>query len=312
MAEYYLDDRVTQPFWDHSVEPRLTINPGDTVVLDCAEPCGQVTPEWDTEQLKSLDFSRVHALNGSIYVNGAEPGDALEVEILEMHHKGWGWTGHIPGFGLLAEDFDFTYMHQWRLLGDICQSSQDARIALPFEPHIGCIGVAPAEAGRLNTVPPRANGGNMDVRDMTIGATVWLPVLVKGALFAAGDCHAAQGQGEVCGTGIESPMTITLRLNLRKAAHLKEVQLQRPGPLTRLDAGGYHITTAHGPDLMRNAQNAVRYMIDWISATHGLDRSLAYALCSVAGDLKISEIVDAPNWIVSFHMPRMIFSGLNA
>lgn len=309
MAEHHLDDSVTQPFWDNSVEPRLTINPGDTVVLECAEPCGQVTPEWGNDELNNFDFDLVHALNGSIYVNGAEPGDALEVEILDMQHKNWGWTAHIIGFGLLADDFDFPFMHHWRLDGDTCYSVDHERLQLPFEPHIGCIGVAPADAGRLDTIPPRANGGNMDVRDMTIGSTVWLPVLVNGALFATGDCHAAQGQGEVCGTGIESPMTVRLRLGLRKAANLKEVQLQRPSPLSKLDAAGYHITTAHGPDLMENAKNAVRYMVDWVSETHGYDRSMAYVLCSVAGDLKISEIVDAPNWVVSFHMPRALFTA---
>jgi acetamidase/formamidase len=308
MAEHHLDDSVTQPFWDNAVEPRLEINAGDTVVMECAEPTGQVTPDWTAQHLGQIDFSKIHALTGSVFVKGAKPGDVLEVEILDLKHKGWGWSGHLKGFGLLAEDFDFEYMHHWRMEGDTCYSTEMDFLRLPYEPHPGCVGVAPKEAGRLNTIPPRPNGGNMDVRDMTIGATIWMPVFVEGALFATGDCHSAQGQGEVCGTGIESPMTVTMRFNVRKDVKLKDIQVRRLAPLSRRDSKGYHITTAHGPDLMENAKNAVRYMIDWLTENHKMSRSQAYILCSVSGDLKISEIVDAPNWIVSMHMPLQIFS----
>jgi acetamidase/formamidase len=307
MTEHYLDDSVTQPFWDNSVEPRLEIEAGDTVVMECAEPSGQVTPDWTAQDLAGRDMSKIHALTGSIFVKGARPGDVLEVEILDMQHKGWGWSGHMKGEGLLPEDFDFDYIHHWRLEGDTCHSTELDFIHLPFEPHPGVMGVAPREPGRMVTFPPRANGGNMDVRDMTIGSTVWLPVFVEGALFATGDCHAAQGQGEVYVTGIETPMTVTMRFNVRKDMRLKEVQLRRPSPMSKLDGKGYHITTAHGPDLRENAQNAVRYMIDWLTDHHRMNRSQAYILCSVAGDLKISEIVDAPNWVVSMHLPLQLF-----
>ena len=306
MAEHYLDDSITQPFWDNSVEPRLFIDPGDTVVMECAEPVGQLSPASTADELAKLDFSLVHALTGSIYIKGAQPGDALEVDILEMRHKGWGWSGHIPAFGLLQDDFDFAYIHHWTLEGDACHFGA-ADIQLPFEPFPGCVGVAPAEAGRLSTLPPRVNGGNVDIRDLVVGSRFWLPVLSAGALFSTGDCHAAQGQGEVSGTGIESPMTVAMRFNVRKDMALKELQIQRPSPMTRTDSAGYHITTAHGPDLMENAKNAVRYMIDWLTAKRDLDASQAYCLCSTAGDLKIAEIVDAPNWVVAFHMPLSIF-----
>ena len=306
MAEHYLDDSVTQPFWDNSVAPRLTIDAGDVVVIECAEPVGQLTPNSTHDDLANLDFSLVHALTGAIAINGAAVGDALEVEILDMRHKGWGWTGHIPAFGLLQEDFDFAYIHHWELDGDSCRFGA-ANITLPFEPFPGCVGVAPAEAGRLNTLPPRVNGGNVDTRDLVVGCVFWLPVLAQGALFSTGDCHAAQGQGEVSGTGIESPMTVTMRFDLRRDLAIQELQIQRPSPMTKTDTAGYHITTAHGPDLMENAKNAVRYMIEWLVANHGLSGSQAYCLCSVAGDLKIAEIVDAPNWVVAFHMPLSIF-----
>lgn len=309
MSEHFLDDSVPQPFWDNTIEPRLEIDPGDTVVFECAEPCGQVTPDWTAEHLGQIDFSKIHALTGSVFVKGAAPGDVLQVEILEMKHKDWGWSAHLKGVGLLSDDFDFDYIHHWRLDGNSCYSTELDFLHVPFEPHPGCIGVAPKEDGRFTTLPPRANGGNVDVRDMTIGSTVWLPVFVEGALFATGDCHAAQGQGEVCVTGIESPMEVTMRISVRKDISLKEVQLYRPSPVSSLDTKGYHITTAHGPDLMENAKNAVRYMIDWLTDNHDMNRSQAYILCSVAGDLKISEIVDAPNWIVSMHMPLQIFGS---
>ncbi len=306
MAEHYLDDSVTQPFWDNSVEPRLVIQPGDTVVIECAEPVGQMTPASTADDLANLDFSLVHALTGSIYVEGAAVGDALEVEILDMRHKGWGWTGHIPGFGLLQEDFDYAYIHHWELAGEDCRFGARG-ITLPFEPFPGCVGVAPAEPGRLDTIPPRVNGGNVDARDLVVGSTFWLPVLAEGALFSTGDCHSAQGQGEVSGTGIESPMTVTMRFDVRKDMTVPELQIQRPSPMTKTDSAGYHITTAHGPDLMEDAKKAVRYMIEWLVRNHDLSESQAYCLCSVAGDLKISEIVDAPNWVVSFHMPLSVF-----
>ena len=309
MAEHFLDNSVTQPFWDKSVEPRLLIDSGDVVVFDCAEPCGQITPEWTVEEYDNLDRSKVHALNGSVWIKGAMPGDVLEIDILDMQHKGWGWSAHRSGMGLLPEDFDYSYLHHWRLENETCYSSELDHISLPFEPHPGVVGVAPKEAGRFSTGPPRANGGNLDVRDMTIGSRIWIPVLVEGALFATGDCHAAQGQGEVCVTGIEAPMTVTMRITLRKNMAVQEVQLQRPSPMSKLDSHGYHITTAHGPDLMLNAKNALRYMIDWLVDNQRMNRSQAYILCSVAGDLKISEIVDVPNWVVSFHMPLAVFAG---
>ncbi len=307
MAEHYLDDSITQPFWDNSVTPRLSIDPGDTVVIECAEPVGQMTPDSNADDLAALDFGKVHALTGSIHINGAAAGDTLEVEILDMRHKGWGWTGHIPGFGLLQEDFDFAYIHHWALDGDTCDFGLNG-IRLPFEPFPGCVGVAPAESGRLDTIPPRFNGGNVDVRDLVIGSTFWLPVLADGALFSTGDCHSAQGQGEVCGTAIESPMTVTMRFNIRKDLPIRELQIRRPSPMTVTDSQGYHITTAHGPDLFENAKNAVRYMIEWLVKNRDLSESQAYCLCSAAGDLKIAEIVDAPNWIVAMHMPLSIFA----
>ncbi|HEX9797162.1 MAG TPA: acetamidase/formamidase family protein [Anaerolineales bacterium] len=308
MADHYLDDSVTQPFWDNSVTPRLEVESGDVIAMDIPESCNQVTPKWTDDDLAHISFDPIHALIGSIYVKGAEPGDTLQVDILKMEHKGWGWSGHLQGFGLLADDFPAAYIHHWKLEGDACHFGvQDIR--LPFEPFFGTIGVAPKEPGRINTIPPRANAGNVDIRSLGPGATVWLPVFVPGALVAIGDCHSAQGDGEVCGTGVESPMRTAVRLSVRKDLAVRELQFETRGPLSKTDRAGYHATTAHGPDLMENAKNAVRHMIDWLVEHHDLTRSQAYVLCSTAGDLKISEIVDVPNWIVSFYMPRSIFSS---
>lgn len=308
MTEHFLDGTETQPFWDISVEPRLTIESGDTVVFDCPEPCGQVTPEWTHEDLGNISFDPIHALIGSVFVKGAEPDDTLQVEVLDMQHRGWGWTGHFPGFGLLADEFEFAYIQHWELEGDTC-SFGIKDIELPFEPICGVMGVAPKEPGRIDTIPPRLNGGNIDIRHLVPGAIVWFPVFSDGALFACGDCHSAQGSGEVCGTGIESPMLVTLRFSVRKDISVNELQFQTPSPLAKADTGGYHVITANGPDLMENAKNAVRGMIDWLGDNHELTRSQAYLLCSTAADLMISEIVDAPNWIVSAYMPLSIFKS---
>ena len=299
MTEHYLDDSVVHAFWDNSHPARIEINPGDTVIFECREASdNQVTPDSGHEALAAPDFSRIHPLTGPIFVNGAEPGDTLEVEVLKLEHKGWGWNGHFPGFGLLAADFNSTFLQHWRLEGDSCFFRDSDQAEVPYEPFCGVMGVAPEEPGRIPTIPPGFNGGNIDIRGLTIGAKLLLPVWVEGALFSTADCHAAQGDGEVTGTGIETPMTVTLRFNVRKDLSLKELQFTTPSPLTKADSKGYYGTTAHGPDLYVNAQNAVRYMIDWLEANHGLSTSQAYCLCSAAADLKISEIVDAPNWIL--------------
>ncbi len=308
MSEHYLDDSIVHAFWDRSLAPRLEIDPGDTVVFECREASDrQITPDSISSDLNSLDFGPIHPLTGPVYVNGAEPGDALEVEVLDLQHKGWGWNGVIPGFGLLADDFAESYLHHWKLEGTNCLFDSGSDIVVPFEPFCGVMGVAPAEQGQLDTIPPRRNGGNLDIRGLGVGAKLWLPVLAAGALFSTADCHAAQGDGEVSGTGIESPMTVTLRFNLKKNANLQELQFTTPSPLTRADSAGYFVTTAHGPDLFANAQNALRYMLDHIVAEYGLSPEKAYVLASAAVDLKISEIVDAPNWIVSAYLPLSIF-----
>jgi acetamidase/formamidase len=180
---------------------------------------------------------------------------------------------------------------------------------VPLKPFCGTIGLAPAAPGAHSTIPPHIAGGNMDTRDLTVGVDLYLPVQVTGALFSVGDTHAAQGDGEVCGTAIESQMDVELTLDLVTGANLKSPRFSTPGPVTRhLDGAGYEATTGLGPDLMTATRDAVSRMIDLLAAEHGLSPIDAYLLLSVCGDLRISEVVDQPNWIVSFYFPRIVFT----
>jgi len=308
MATHHLDDTQPHAFWDNSYPARLRIQPGDAVVFETLEAsAGQVGPDSASEVVNNLNFDLIHPLTGPVYVEGAEPGDALVVDIVSIKHKDWGWNAVIPGFGLLAEDFPEPYLHHYKLGETTCEFRSD--IQIPYEPFCGVMGVAPREPGRFNTIPPRENAGNIDIRHLTPGSRAFFPVLVPGALFSCGDCHSAQGDGEVNGTGIETKMTVTLTLTLQKAAHIPELRfITPPGKkLTVADERGYFVTTAHGPDLFKDTQQAIRYMIDHLSTNYNMTREQAYCLCGAAVDLKISEVVDAPNWIVSAYLPLSIF-----
>ncbi len=282
--------------------------PGDTVVFETLEAsAGQVGPDSPSVVVGNLNFDVIHPLTGPVYVEGAEPGDALVVDIVSIKHKGWGWNAVIPGFGLLAEDFTEPYLHHYKLGETTCEFRSD--IHIPYEPFCGVMGVGPREAGRFTTIPPRENAGNIDIRHLTPGSRAFFPVLVPGALFSCGDCHSAQGDGEVNGTGIETKMSVTLTFNLQKNANIPELRfITPPGKkLTVADEGGYYVVTAHGPDLFKDTQQAIRYMIDYLSSEHNMTREQAFCLCGAAVDLKISEVVDAPNWIVSAYLPLSIF-----
>jgi acetamidase/formamidase len=308
MATHHLDDKQPHAFWDNTYPARIRIKPGDTVVFETLEAsANQVTPTSTSEAVRNLSFDPIHPLTGPVYVEGAELGDGLEVEIVSIKNKGWGWNAVLANFGLLADDFPTPYLHHYKLDSKYCYFRED--IVIPYEPFCGVMGVAPRENGRLNTIPPRENGGNIDIRHLTPGTKVVFPVLVPGALFSCGDCHSAQGDGELNGTGIETPMTVTLRFKLLKGANIPELRFTTPAgkKLTVTDTAGYFVTTAHGPDLFTNAQKAARYMIDHLIDTYDMTREQAYCLCGVAVDLKISEIVDAPNFIVSAYLPLSIF-----
>ena len=296
--------------WDHSIPPVLTVAPGESVEFETIDASGgQLSAESTVADIAALDFGKVNPVTGPVFVDGAEPGDALKVTLLEFRPSGWGWTANIPGFGLLAEDFPDPALHIWRYQSErLIPAVYGPGGRVPLKPFTGTIGLAPAEPGNHSVVPPRRVGGNMDIRDLSAGSELYLPVEVAGALFSVGDTHAAQGDGEVCGTAIESPMSVALKFELVKGAGLPAPQFTTPGPVCRhFDEKGYWVTTGVGPDLMSGARDAVRAMLDRLGREVGLNPVDAYLLCSVCADLRISEIVDQPNWVVSLYFPRVVF-----
>ena len=310
MNEHRLDHEQIHQEWNNALAPRLTIDPGDTVVFDTRDAANLFyTKASSHEDVLRRGPFRGHPLTGPVAVRGARPGDTLVVEILDVQPAlDWGWTAIRPGRGLLPEaDFAKPFLQIWDL-SDKRHARMGNRVAVPLAPFPGVLGVALDEPGAHSTMPPRRAGGNMDIKQLVAGATLWLPVLVDGALFSAGDAHAAQGDGEVCVTAVEMMGRLTLRFNVQSGRRLAEPQLRTPAPPSNAtNRGAHYATTAHGPDLFAASQQAVRYMIDHIVEAHGLSREQAYVVCSVAVDLKISEIVDAPNWIVSAFLPESIF-----
>ena len=294
--------------WDNSLPPAMTIAPGETVRFECRDAgYGHFGPASVDADVRALDFARVNPVAGPVFVDGAEPGDCLKVTIGNFEPSGFGWTAIIPGFGLLADQFSEPRLHLWEYDSRAARPAMFGRHArIPLKPFAGTIGVAPAQPGLHSIVPPRRVGGNLDIRDLSAGTVLYLPVEVRGALFSVGDTHAAQGDGEICGTAIESAMDATFTFDLIKRKAPPMPRFTTPGPVTRhLDGSGYEVTTGVGPDLME-ARNAVSGMIDLLAATRGMAPEEAYMLCSVCGDLRISEIVDAPNWVVSFYFPRIV------
>jgi acetamidase/formamidase len=295
--------------WDRSIPPVLTITPGTTVEFECPDASGgQLSAKSTVADVAKLDFAKVNPVTGPVFVDGAKPGDALKVTIHEFKPSGFGWTANIPGFGLLADQFKDAALHIWSYDKTSLKPAAFAAMGhVPLKPFAGTIGLAPAEPGHHSVVPPRRVGGNMDIRDLSAGTVLYLPIEVDGALFSVGDTHAAQGDGEVCGTAIESPMSTVLSFDVEKGANLKTPHFVTSTPVSRhLDGKGYEVTTGIGPDLMEGARTAVMQMIDLLSARRGMKPVDAYMLCSVCGDLRISEIVDQPNWVVSFYFPRIV------
>jgi len=309
-ANYTIHKHQLHFGWDRSIPPTQRVAPGDIVEFETVDASGgQITPDSTVADVASLDFSKVNPVTGPVYVDGAKPGEGLKVSLLSFVPSGWGWTAVIPGFGLLADQFEEPALHIWKYDPETLRPAvYRPGIRVPLKPFPGTIGVAPAEEGQHSVVNPRRVGGNMDTRDIGAGTVLYLPVEVPGALFSMGDMHATQGDGEVCGTAIESPMRVLLQFEVVKDLNLKFPRFITPGPVTRhFDERGYEVTTGIGPDLMNAARAAVGDMIDLISKEHGLSPAEAYMLCSVCADLRISEIVDAPNWIVSFYFPRVVF-----
>jgi acetamidase/formamidase len=294
--------------WDPAILPVATASSGAVVAFDCLDASfGQLTAASTVGDLAALDFDRVDQVNGPVEVAGAEPGDSLQIDVLELVPDGWGWTASIPGFGLLADDFPDPFYKVTALPGAAGRAEYWPGISVPLAPFCGEMGVAPI-SGPRSTIPPDLHGGNMDTRHLVAGSTLFLPVFVPGARFSIGDGHATQGDGEVCGTAIETPIRATVRLTVRKDVHVSGPEfLAAPDPNAILRSGRRYATDGIGPDLMGAARDAVRRMIDWLGREHGVAPVQAYLLCSVAVDLRISEIVDVPNFVVTAYCPLGIF-----
>jgi acetamidase/formamidase len=289
----------THTAWDRSLAPLATIAPGDEITVETAEASGgQLTAGSTAADVPSLDFGRVNPVTGPFAIEGASPGDALVIDILDVSVGTWGWTAVIPGFGLLADDFPDPHLRVSRIADGRAELLPG--VSVPVVPMVGTIGVAPPEPGPHSMVPPRRWGGNMDIRHIGPGARLVLPVGVEGALLSLGDAHAAMGDGEVAGTGVEIDATVRLRVGLRRGA-APATPVVETHPRTHR-TGAAVATTGVGPDLMTAARDATRALISEVEARTGMAAADAYLLASVAADLKISEVVDAPNWVVSAHL----------
>ncbi len=297
--------------WDNAIEPALEVEPGAAVELHVRDASDeQIDAASSAEDVARLDFDHVNPVSGPVFVKGARPGDVLEVELLEFVPREWGWTALIPGFGLLADEFPEPWLRISRVDPELGRVVWSEQVTLPYRPFPGTIGVAPAEPGRHSILPPSRWGGNLDTKHLVTGSTLYLPVGVEGALFSLGDTHAAQGDGEVCGTAIETQMDVTLRLSVRRDFSVQMPQYDLPaGAVAAHEQSPYHVCTGVAPDLMAATKQAVRETIAFLGHRYGLDRSEAYAVASVAVDLRIHEVVDAPNWVVGAFIPESIFEG---
>jgi len=261
---------------------------------------GQFSIDSTVDDFESVDMDRVHTLTGPIYVEGADVGDTLAVELLELEPGDWGWTGMSPHFGFLGDENQETAFKTYKLDKKANLVHFADGISIPMKPFAGVMGVAPDTDEMLVTFPPRANGGNMDDPNIRKGTTAYFPVFVAGALFSIGDTHAVQGMGEVVGTAVEAPMRILFRVSVIKSRSIEEPQYE---------TDDYYATTGFGTTIDEAALKATRYMIKHIVETYGLSWGEAYMLCSLIGDLKIAEVVDLPHVLVTMHIPKKILAS---
>lgn len=342
--------------WHPGIRPVIRVEPGDEILLETRDALdGQISRASSLDDVRHLDDGRVHPLTGPVFVEGAEPGDILEVDILEVAPGPFGYTAQSPGFGFLRDEFPEPFLARWDIEGGFATSEDVPGIRIPGDPFVGTIGVAPSRelmeratarerrlkaAGGLvdlpapgsavpqdasvmseglRTIPPRENAGNVDVKQLTAGSRLLIPVWVTGALLSAGDAHFAQGDGEACGQAIEVRATVRARLGIRKlepgSRPLPQLQFERAGPSA--PRGAYFATTGicvdrDGTNAMEDltlaARNALRAMIEHLTGTYCYSRQQAYAICSVAVDLKVSQVVDVPNVLVSAILPLGIFA----
>lgn len=300
VPDFTLSADQTHNKFSRQIEPAIRVPSGSVVEAFTHEATGgQLSIDSDADDLAALDMELVHTLTGPVYVEGAEPGDVLAVRLLEIEPGDWGWMAIIPGFGFLADEYEASVLKTFALDNEQGHVKFSDGIHVPLSPFAGVMGVAPDTDERLNTIPPRANGGNLDDPNLIVGTTVYFPVLVPGALFSIGDTHAAQGLGEVSGTAMETPMRIVYEISVIKSGR----SIEEP----QYETDEYYATTGFATTIDEAAKKATRYMIDYLVEEKGLAREDAYMLCSLAGNLKIAEAVDVPHMLVTMHMPKQIF-----
>lgn len=305
MNEHQLSAEPTHSVWDRALEPRLRIAPGDAVRFECKDASGgQVGPGMSAEEFLGIDRTRIHSLTGPVWLEGAEPGDVLQVEVLETQHHGWGWSSVTPGLGFLKVRFSEPYLFHWQLDGHETRSLAPAM--LPVRPFLGVMGVARAEDGQFRTRPPGSFGGNLDVRELCAGSKLYLPVYNQGALFSCGDGHAAQGDGEVCINGIECPLDVTLRFRLHKRQPLAGPLVESNDAAAPDTRGDSWVVVECGEDVVGAARAATSRMVDLLVSRWGFQEVQAYILCSVALKLRLSQVVNEPVYTVSAAISKQI------
>lgn len=343
----------------HDLTPVIEVGEGEDVVIETRDAVDGTLPPGSTEaDFPTMDTGAVHPLTGPVYVKGAEPGDALEVEFLDIEPEAWGFSAIMPGMGFLRDLMTDPFLVHWRLKDGWATSEQIPGVRIPAAPFMGISGVAPSAekqaewaarerrlaerggaarppyptgaipagggcaAAGLRTGPPRENGGNFDVKQLTRGSKLLLPVYVPGALFSTGDGHYAQGDGEVSVTAIEMGATVAVRFKLHKGLaerrSFRAPYFSHPGYFTEpehaapknfIGAMGYPVDADgenHGENLTLAARNALLNMMELLQE-RGFSAQQAYIICSVACDLRISNVVDLPNVTVSALIPEAIF-----
>ena len=300
MREHWVAPGRIHTHWDATLEPVLEIQSGDVVAFALPDVShGQIMPRSTHEDLLRLNDD--YALVGPVFVHDARPGDALEVEMLDLRPGAWGWTGIIPGFGLLSEQFSAPYLHIWDLSLKGRTRFLDV-MEIPLQPFCGTMGVSPKTVQRMPVMPPGHFGGNMDIKSLGAGSSLWLPVQVGGALFSIGDPHAAQGNGEVAGTAIECSMDVAVRMTLHK-----DVQLLRPHffskPQELFPSTRRFSSVGIASGLLEAAQDALRGTVAFLANRYNIALVQAYVLSSVIVDLAITEVVNIPKWTVTATVP---------
>ncbi len=347
--------------WHPDIKPVAEIDPGQIVGIETRDAFdGQFSHTTVEEEVGCCNLNLIHPLTGPVYVNGAEPGDLLEVKVIEVVPEAFGFTVQVPGFGFLRDVFTEPHIIHWDIANGSATSKDLPGVKIPGAPFMGVIGTSPSHElleqinkretdlqGRggavllpdttdavpkdegiaskaVRTIAPHETGGNVDIKQLTAGTTVRIPVYTEGALFSVGDAHFAQGDNESCGTAVEMGATFYGSFSLMKGEAKKrnicDLQFYRDDYFTTPEMAvpqRFFATTgqsytrdgvAQSEDTTLAARNALLNMIEYLVTERGYSEQQAYAICSVAVDLKISEMVDVPNFVVSAFLPLDIFT----